>query len=43
MRLGIFMMPLHPLNRDPAQTLQEDREAIILADRLGFYLSLIHI
>ena len=37
MRLGIFMMPLHPLNRDPAQTLQEDREAIILADRLGFY------
>jgi alkanesulfonate monooxygenase SsuD/methylene tetrahydromethanopterin reductase-like flavin-dependent oxidoreductase (luciferase family) len=37
MRLGIFMMPLHPLNRDPAQTLQEDREAIILADRLGYY------
>jgi alkanesulfonate monooxygenase SsuD/methylene tetrahydromethanopterin reductase-like flavin-dependent oxidoreductase (luciferase family) len=37
MRLGIFMMPLHPLHRDPAQTLQEDREAIILADRLGYY------
>jgi alkanesulfonate monooxygenase SsuD/methylene tetrahydromethanopterin reductase-like flavin-dependent oxidoreductase (luciferase family) len=37
MRLGIFMMPLHPAHRDPAQTLQEDREAIILADRLGYY------
>jgi len=37
MRLGIFMMPLHPLHRDPAQTLQEDREAIILADRLGYH------
>jgi len=37
MRLGVFMMPLHPPHRDPAQTLQEDREAIILADRLGFY------
>ena len=30
-------MPLHPRNRDPAVTLQEDREAFILADRLGFY------
>ena len=37
MRLGIFMMPLHPLHRDPAVTLQEDRETIILADRLGYY------
>jgi alkanesulfonate monooxygenase SsuD/methylene tetrahydromethanopterin reductase-like flavin-dependent oxidoreductase (luciferase family) len=37
MRLGVFMMPLHPLHRDPAQTLQEDREAVILADRLGFH------
>src|SRR5215471_20016555 len=37
MRLGYFMMPLHPLHRDPAQTLQEDREAVILADRLGFH------
>jgi alkanesulfonate monooxygenase SsuD/methylene tetrahydromethanopterin reductase-like flavin-dependent oxidoreductase (luciferase family) len=37
MRLGYFTMPLHPLHRDPAQTLQEDREAIILADRLGFH------
>ncbi len=37
MRLGYFTMPLHPAHRDPAQTLQEDREAIILADRLGFH------
>src|SRR2546425_13288777 len=37
MRLGYFTMPLHPLHRDPAVTLQEDREAVILADRLGFY------
>src|SRR5438309_4575156 len=37
MRLGFFTMPLHPRTRDPAATLQEDREAIILADRLGFY------
>src|SRR5437879_4443140 len=33
MRLGFFTMPLHPRGRDPAVTLQEDREAIILADR----------
>src|SRR3981189_2708568 len=37
MQLGYFTMPLPPLHRDPAQTLQEDREAIILADRLGFH------
>ena len=37
MRLGYFTMPVHPMHRDWAQTLQEDREAIILADKLGFY------
>src|SRR2546425_2454494 len=37
MRLGYFTRPLHPPYRDPAQTLQEDREAIVLADRLGFH------
>ncbi|HEY5899748.1 MAG TPA: LLM class flavin-dependent oxidoreductase [Burkholderiales bacterium] len=37
MRLGFFTMPLHPRRRDPALTLQEDREAFILADRLGFH------
>jgi len=37
MRLGFFTMPLHPAHRAPSQTLQEDREAVILADQLGFY------
>jgi alkanesulfonate monooxygenase SsuD/methylene tetrahydromethanopterin reductase-like flavin-dependent oxidoreductase (luciferase family) len=37
MRLGYFTMPVHPQERNPTETLQEDREAIILADRLGFY------
>src|SRR5262245_65888855 len=37
MRLGYFTMPVHPLNRPWAETLKEDREAIILADKLGFY------
>lgn len=37
MRLGYFTMPMHPAHRAPALTLEEDREAIILADRLGFY------
>jgi alkanesulfonate monooxygenase SsuD/methylene tetrahydromethanopterin reductase-like flavin-dependent oxidoreductase (luciferase family) len=37
MRLGYFTMPIHPLGRDWSETLREDREAIILADRLGFH------
>lgn len=37
MRLGYFTMPLHPAHRPPSQTLQEDREAVILADKLGFH------
>lgn len=37
MRLGYFTMPVHPMTRDWSQTLREDREAIILADKLGFY------
>jgi alkanesulfonate monooxygenase SsuD/methylene tetrahydromethanopterin reductase-like flavin-dependent oxidoreductase (luciferase family) len=37
MRLGYFTMPLHPLHRDPTETLHEDRETIIFADELGFY------
>jgi alkanesulfonate monooxygenase SsuD/methylene tetrahydromethanopterin reductase-like flavin-dependent oxidoreductase (luciferase family) len=36
MKYSSFMMPLHPPGRNVVQTLQEDREAIILADRLGF-------
>ena len=31
------MMPMHPAERDPARTLQEDRECVLLADRLGFH------
>ncbi|WP_250031256.1 LLM class flavin-dependent oxidoreductase [Paractinoplanes maris] len=37
MRLGYFSMPLHPLGRTWAETLREDREAVILADSLGFH------
>lgn len=37
MRLGYFTMPLDPIERNAQETLQEDREAIILADKLGFY------
>ena len=37
MRLGYFTMPMHPIERDWTQTLQEDRETIILADKLGFH------
>jgi alkanesulfonate monooxygenase SsuD/methylene tetrahydromethanopterin reductase-like flavin-dependent oxidoreductase (luciferase family) len=36
MKLSTFMMPLHPPGRNPAETLAEDREAILLADRLGY-------
>src|SRR5579863_7771690 len=36
MRLGYFTMPLHPPARDYTQVLKEDREAILLAERLGF-------
>lgn len=37
MRLGYFSMPMHPLGRSWQSTLAEDREAVILADRLGFH------
>lgn len=37
MRLGLFMMPLHDPGRDYMTVLQEDREAIILADQLGYH------
>jgi alkanesulfonate monooxygenase SsuD/methylene tetrahydromethanopterin reductase-like flavin-dependent oxidoreductase (luciferase family) len=30
------MMPIHPPGRSVTETLQEDREAILLADKLGF-------
>ncbi|MCV2488842.1 LLM class flavin-dependent oxidoreductase [Geodermatophilus sp. YIM 151500] len=37
MRLGYFAMPMHPQGRTWADTLREDREAVILADRLAFH------
>jgi alkanesulfonate monooxygenase SsuD/methylene tetrahydromethanopterin reductase-like flavin-dependent oxidoreductase (luciferase family) len=37
MRLGYFTMPMHPLHRSWTQTLDEDREAVVLADRLGYH------
>jgi alkanesulfonate monooxygenase SsuD/methylene tetrahydromethanopterin reductase-like flavin-dependent oxidoreductase (luciferase family) len=36
MRLGMFMMPVHPPERRLADTLEEDTEKSLLADRLGF-------
>lgn len=36
MKLGYFTMPLHPPTRNYTETLKEDREAIVLADKLGF-------
>ena len=35
-KLGMFMMPFHPYDRDYGSVLAEDQEAIVLADRLGF-------
>ena len=37
MKLGMFMMPVHPLHRDHTETLKEDREAVIFADQLGYH------
>jgi len=37
MRLGFFTMPMHPPSRNYTQTLKEDREAILIADRLGYH------
>ena len=36
MELGIFAMPLHHPERDWQTVLQEDREMIIMADKLGY-------
>ena len=36
MRLGLFMMPVHPPTRSLTETLAEDTEKSLLADRLGF-------
>ena len=36
MRLGMFMMPVHPPDREMWSTLAEDTDKSILADQLGF-------
>lgn len=36
MRLGLFMMPLHPPHRPMHETLAEDERKCLVADRLGF-------
>lgn len=36
MEVSFFTMPIHPLEKAPATSLREDREAFILADELGF-------
>ena len=36
MDIGFFTMPIHPVGRSIAETLQEDRELALVADRLGF-------
>jgi alkanesulfonate monooxygenase SsuD/methylene tetrahydromethanopterin reductase-like flavin-dependent oxidoreductase (luciferase family) len=41
MKLGFFTMPMHPPGRNLTETLKEDREAVILADRLGYCDALI--
>ena len=41
MKLGFFTMPMHPPGRNLTQTLKEDQEAVILADRLGYCDALI--
>jgi alkanesulfonate monooxygenase SsuD/methylene tetrahydromethanopterin reductase-like flavin-dependent oxidoreductase (luciferase family) len=37
MRLGYFIMPMHPAERPWEETLAEDQAGIILADKLGFH------
>ena len=36
MELGFFTMPIHPLDKDWRTCLAEDREAFLLADKLGY-------
>jgi alkanesulfonate monooxygenase SsuD/methylene tetrahydromethanopterin reductase-like flavin-dependent oxidoreductase (luciferase family) len=35
-KLGYFTMPIHPASRNYTETLKEDREAILLCERLGY-------
>ena len=35
MKLGLFMMPLHPPEKDRTECFEEDIELVVLADQLG--------
>jgi alkanesulfonate monooxygenase SsuD/methylene tetrahydromethanopterin reductase-like flavin-dependent oxidoreductase (luciferase family) len=41
MDLSFFIQPLHPIDRNYADVLQEDLAAIILADKFGYKEALI--
>ena len=36
LKLGFFIQPVHPPLRAYAEVLREDRDAVVLADRLGY-------
>ena len=36
LKLGFFIQPVHPPTRAYGDVLREDREAVVLADRLGY-------
>ncbi|MDG2459146.1 MAG: LLM class flavin-dependent oxidoreductase, partial [Alphaproteobacteria bacterium] len=36
MDIGFFTMPIHPIDKDYKKSLSEDRQAFLLADRIGF-------
>ena len=36
MKLGFFTMPIHPVGRNLLDTLNEDREFGLMAEKLGF-------
>jgi hypothetical protein len=35
-KLGLFMMPMHPPERPPADAYELDIETLVAADRLGY-------
>ena len=35
LKLGFFIQPVHPPSRPYGDVIREDREAVVLADRLG--------
>ena len=36
LKLGFFIRPVHPPTRRYADVLKDNREAVVLADRLGY-------